>query len=239
MLQQTPDERGKRLADARFFRAFLQRLVEQRRRSPRRDLLTFLARHGTEAGLSDTEIVALALTIFLAAAEPLDKTLSYAVYEAVRMRDREGDVLTQQPDFIRKLLAETLRLHPPVQIIPRITATEATIAGIQLPAKATVYCLIGAAQRDPAVYADPGEFVMDRPENPSRKAFTPSAEHRAFGSGLHFCIGSMLAKRQLESALTATLPQLGGWQLAPEPMVEYGLYTRGPVHLELERKTSR
>lgn len=236
LLQQTPDERSQRLADAGYFRAFMLRLVETRRRSPRHDLVSYLAEHGADSGLTDDEIVALALNIFLAASEPLDKTLSYLVYETLRSPALEESVATGTGK-IADILAETLRLHPPVQIIPRIAVGEQTLGGFSIPDGSTVYCLIGAAHRDPSYFQDPDKFILSRKENSVRSAFSPSAEHLAFGSGVHFCIGAMLARRQLETAFRASLSHLPRWRLSADPLTEHGLYTRGPSHLILENRS--
>lgn len=209
-------------------------MIEARRRSPKHDLLTYLAVNGAKSGLTDNEIVALALNIFLAASEPLDKTFSYLIYEVLRSPELERKI-REDPTLIGDALTETLRLHPPVQIIPRIAVGKQTIAETEIPEGGTVYCLIGAAHRDPHHFPNPDEFVLSRKENPQRSAFSPSAHHLAFGAGLHFCIGSMLAKRQLEAAFQASAPFLNGWRLADNPLSEHGLYTRGPSHLFLER----
>ena len=236
LLQQAPDKRAERLADAGFFRAFMLRLIETRRRSPRHDLVTYLAEHGTEAGLTDDEIVALALNIFLAASEPLDQTLSYLVFEVLRSPELEQTV-RQDQGKVSDLLTETLRLHPPVQIIPRIAVGNQEVAGVRIPDGATVYCLVGAAHRDPDHFDDPDVFILGREENSQRRAFSPSADHLAFGSSLHFCIGAMLAKRQLETAFRTSLPYLNQWTLAADSLEEHGLYTRGPSHLFLEPRS--
>lgn len=236
LLQQAPDKRAERLADAGFFRAFMLRLIETRRRSPRHDLVTYLAEHGTEAGSADDEIVALALNIFLAASEPLDQTLSYLVFEVLRSPELEQTV-RQDQGKVSDLLTETLRLHPPVQIIPRIAVGNQEVAGVRIPDGATVYCLVGAAHRDPDHFDDPDVFILGREENSQRRAFSPSADHLAFGSGLHFCIGAMLAKRQLETAFRTSLPYLNQWILAADSLEEHGLYTRGPSHLFLEPRS--
>ncbi|KQB83279.1 cytochrome P450 [Corynebacterium oculi] len=235
LLHQTPDERTRRLTDAGYFRAFVLRMLEARRRSPQHDLLSYLAREGSDAGLTDAEIVALALNIFLAASEPLDKTLSYLVYEVLRSPELEREI-SQDTALIGPALAETLRLHPPVQIIPRIAMGNQILAGTRIPDGDTAYCLIGAANRDPDRFTNPDDFILSRPENPPRSAFSPSARHMAFGSGLHFCIGSMLAKRQVEAAFRASIPYLSRWRLADSPLIEHGLYTRGPSHLFLESR---
>ncbi|WP_291473313.1 cytochrome P450 [Corynebacterium sp.] len=198
LLQQTPDERSQRLADAGYFRASMLRLIKTRRRSPRHDLV------------------------------------SYLVYETLRSPTLEESVTTGTGK-ITEFPTETLRLHPPVQIIPRIAVGKQVLGGHSIPDGSTVYCLTGAAHRDPSFFPEPDKFILSRKENSVRSAFPPSAEHLAFGSGRHFCIGAMLARRQLETAFRASLSHFPEWRLAADPLTEHGLYTRGPSHLLPEK----
>lgn len=234
LLQQPATARTKQLADAKLFRHFMLKMIEARRKAPRHDLISFLAVRGYREGVSDTEIVALALNIFLAASEPLDKTLAYSIFELLRNPDCLARVQSNKK-FCEAILSEVLRLHPPVQIIPRVAVNDVKISNYRIKKGDTVYCLIGAAHRDPAKYNDPATFLPNRVEGVPRSAFTPSAKQLAFGSGVHFCIGSMLAKRQLLAALESSIPYLDQWQLVPHSLVEAGLYTRGPIRLCLEK----
>ena len=78
---------------------------------------------------------------------------------------------------------------------------------MELPADANVLVSIGAANRDPEVFADPDEFDIRRRE---------AAEHLSFGHGPHYCLGAPLARleaRVVLEELTAALPSL---RLAPD-----------------------
>lgn len=236
-LHRDPKDSAHQLRDAALFRAFIRRLITARTRKPHDDLLSYLAVEGQQAGFSTDEIVALIINIFLAASEPLGKTLAYCTFEILRSPEITAKV-SADSDVLPAIIAESLRLHSPVQIIPRIVNDNVEVAGRELRPGDLVFCLVGAANRDPRVFTDPDRFSLNRPELVVKSAFSPSSRHNSFGSGLHFCIGAMLAKRQLHAGLCASLPYLHRWRLTDERFPERGLYTRGPVRLDLTLRDS-
>ncbi|MEU8033448.1 cytochrome P450, partial [Streptomyces sp. NPDC049099] len=107
-------------------------------------------------------------------------------------------------------------LHPPVQLVPRQAERDAVFAGNTVPAGATVFRLIGAANRDPDAFAAPDTFDIPHPDPATARSFTAAAQHLAFGSGLHQCVGAAFARAAIEtvaprcsspcSTSSATLP---------------------------------
>ncbi|MEZ5160382.1 MAG: cytochrome P450 [Marmoricola sp.] len=81
---------------------------------------------------------------------------------------------------------------------------------VLLGAGPKVAALLGAANRDPAVFADPDHFVADRDPN----------NHLAFGAGLHFCLGSPLARMELVESLTVLFERYPGLSLDGDPLFE-------------------
>jgi cytochrome P450 len=110
------------------------------------------------------------------------------------------DRLREDRDRIPAVVHESLRVEPPVSILPRIAPDGGTIAGVDLPPGALVLCGIASANRDPAVFAGADTFDPDRGE----------AEILTFGFGSKFCPGSHLARRQLAAALEVVLDRLPG-----------------------------
>ena len=90
---------------------------------------------------------------------------------------------------------EALRHEAPVQIMFRTATTPVEIAGCEIPQGATVLALIGSANRDETVFADPDRFDPDR----------PTGEHLGFGHGVHFCLGAALARLEARVAIEELL----------------------------------
>ena len=99
-------------------------------------------------------------------------------------------------------------LRPALHLFVRTAAADVEIAGVTIPAGAEVAALLGAANRDPAVFADPDSFDVGRDPNP----------HVSFGAGLHFCLGAPLARLELQAALAALLDRAPELALAAEPV---------------------
>ncbi|GAA1933729.1 cytochrome P450 [Marmoricola bigeumensis] len=108
----------------------------------------------------------------------------------------------ERPELAERAVEETLRFDSSVVAWRRKTLREVRIAGVKVPAGAQVLMLLGAANRDPEVFEDPEAFHLHR-EN--------AGDHLSFGHGIHFCLGSALARleaRVVLRVLAARLPDL-------------------------------
>ena len=100
---------------------------------------------------------------------------------------------------------EVLRTHSPVQTLFRKAAREIEIGGVTIPAGAIVEVRYGAANRDPARFADPADIDLDRAN---------ANTHLAFGAGIHMCIGNQLARGELRVAFQALTRRLANFRLS-------------------------
>ena len=105
------------------------------------------------------------------------------------------DALMADRSKVAALIEETLRFDGPVQRVNRIATEEIVIDDVTIPAGQDVYLLLGAANRDPAVFVDPNEFRIDRDQT----------DHLTFGFGRHICPGAQLAKAEAVAAIDAML----------------------------------
>jgi pulcherriminic acid synthase len=208
-------------------------LVEHRRKHPGNDFISLLCSpQEPELMMSTSEITALCLNILLAATEPADKTLTMMFKHLLSQPDLFQAVFKER-SLIRDALEETLRLTSPVQIIPREVSEKVNISGVDIPQGASVYCMIGAANRDPSVFVCPNKFDLYR-RHQGREENVNKSRHLAFGTGMHMCLGSAFSLLQLEASTNIIL------DLLPNPCIanlaaykESGLYTRGPSSLIL------
>jgi cytochrome P450 len=125
--------------------------------------------------------------------------------------------LLRHPDQLRELgtgtvsvpsaVEELLRHDGPVQFSQRIALADLDVGGHAIPAGDVVALLIGSANRDPAVFADPERLDLTRDPNP----------HLAFGFGIHSCLGAALARVEAAVVLPQMLERWPGLRLAARP----------------------
>ncbi|MGW3327388.1 cytochrome P450, cyclodipeptide synthase-associated [Streptomyces virginiae] len=234
-LNLTPERRRHCIDQAERLEAYLLPVIEQRRRDPGDDLISQLSTAEFDGvAMSDREVTALIINVLVAATEPTDKTLALLFKHLIDHPEQMAQV-RQDPDLLGAAIAETLRYTPPVQLIPRQAEKDAVFAGITVPAGATVFCMIGAANRDPDAFTAPDTFDIHRPDLGTARSFTAAAQHLAFGTGLHQCVGTAFARAELETVAAMLLPLLDQVRYSPGfRYQEAGLYTRGPVALSLD-----
>lgn len=234
-IEQSPEDRSHSLWCSEQLGQYLLPIIEQRRTKPGLDLIsTLCASEYNGTTMSDTNILSLVLNILLAATEPADKTLALLIYHLLNNPTQMKDVLEDR-SLLPQAIAETLRYTPPVQLIPRQLSDNATVGGKELRSGTTVFCMIGAANRDPNVFKLPDVFDIHRSDLGSSTAFTGAARHLAFGSGVHNCVGAALAKIELETVADILLDMLPNMRLEEGFIYsESGLYTRGPISLPVQ-----
>lgn len=182
---------------------FLVPTLEERRRTPSDDVISRLLSgevHGVR--LTDEQVVSHIRLIYTVGAATTSDGLSTLLH---RVLTEPGllDRLVEQPDLVPAVVHESLRMEPPVSVLPRMALDGGEIEGVEIPPMAPVLCAIASANRDPDVYADPDRFDPDRPET----------EILTFGFGSKYCPGTHLAKRQMAAALAAVVERLPDMRL--------------------------
>jgi cytochrome P450 len=99
--------------------------------------------------------------------------------------------LRDDPRLLRSAIEEGLRYDGTAQLLQRIAREDLRLRGQAIHKGDLLYLSLGAANRDPEVFAEPDRFFIMREHNP----------HLAFGAGPHLCLGMTLARRELEVAL--------------------------------------
>ncbi|MGW4869702.1 cytochrome P450, cyclodipeptide synthase-associated [Streptomyces chartreusis] len=228
----TAEQRRRCLDRAERLEAHLAPVIEERRRRPCEDLISKLCTAEFDGtAMSDREVTALVINVLVAAVEPADKTLALLFKHLIDHPEQLAQV-RRDPALLPAAIAETLRYTPPVQLIPRQTERDVVLAGSTVPAGATVFCMIGAANRDPAAFAAPDAFDIHRADLGTARSFTAAARHLAFGTGLHQCVGAAFARAEIETVAGMLLSLFD--EISHTPGVRYretGLYTRGPASL--------
>jgi pikromycin synthase len=126
-------------------------------------------------------------------------------------------------DLVAGAVEESLRMEPAAAVVDRYATRDVALAGAAIAGRDLVRVSITAANRDPAVFADPDRFDLLRPD---------AARHLAFARGPHFCIGAHLARLEAVTAVKTLVNQLPRLRLDPEhPAQVRGLVFRKPPEL--------
>ena len=156
--------------------------------------------------MSDKELITNIMdVIFLAGTE----TTTNAITAGVRMLCEQPalfDTLRANPaEHMRTFVEEVLRLESPAQGIYRVVTEEVEIHGLKLPPGSVLHLRIGAANRDERKFTCPAHVDLNRKN---------ATVHLAFGSGLHHCVGSVLAKRELYWAFATIVNRFSALRLS-------------------------
>ena len=147
------------------------------------------------------------------------RALARVVAEADRTDGGDGRAYTDA------VVAETLRLHPPIAFVARVTRQPFELGGHLLPAGTTVVPYLPLVQRDPAAFEDPEEF---RPERFLGSPAAAATGWAPFGGGVHACLGNHFAGMQVRTMLHAMLRTV---DLVPASPADEGARRRAIVNL--------
>lgn len=184
---------------------YFQTVVAQRRAHPGEDLISsLLGAEDDGATLSEAEIISNVILLFVAGHETTSNMIGnsmIALFRAPAELARLKGQLTNAA-AVSQAVAECLRYDGAVQMVVRTAFEEVTVEDVTVPRGSIVFMLIGAANRDPAVYTDPDRLDLAREAAPSL----------AFGGGIHYCLGTRLATLELESAIAGVLTRFPALQ---------------------------
>ncbi|MFC5661805.1 cytochrome P450 [Kitasatospora misakiensis] len=190
-------------------RAYFAELTAARRRSPGEDLISALAtaRDGAEL-LDDDELAVMAMVLLVTGHDTSTYQLSNIAYTLLTHPEQLAK-LRAQPEMLPRALEELLRFIPFRQGvgIARVATEDVELGGVLIRAGEPVHVSYLAANRDPAMYERPDELDLDR----------GAPTHMTFGYGTHHCLGSHLARMELQVAVGTLLSRFPGLRLAVPP----------------------
>ena len=179
------------------FNFWLVEHLQQLRRNPGDDLMSQLiqkAESGSEETyLDESELHAVAGLVLAAGFETTVNLLGNGIRMLLDTPEHLH-TLSQRPDLWPNAVEEILRLESPVQLTARLAVNDTEIAGTAIKQGELVIVYVAAANRDPAVFADPNCFHIERDN---------AGKHLAFSGGRHFCLGAALARAEGEVGLRA------------------------------------
>src|SRR4051794_12619952 len=205
--QQTVDDAVRAATE---FSGLARELAAERRTAPADDLISDLV--ATE--LTDDEVVAAVVLLLNAGHEASVNVFGNGLVSMLQRGVRHGD-------DVAATVEEMLRFDSALQLFERTATEDVEFAhgerSIVVEEGQNIAALLGAANRDPAVFDAPDEFRVDRTPNP----------HLAFGVGVHFCLGAPLARMELAESVPTLFDTFPDLTLAAEPQSRGTFVLRG------------
>ncbi len=212
-------------ADLKEMASFISEMAQQCRITPGNDLLSYLTQAEIDgAPLSDQEIVANGVFFLAAGHETTTNFLSNLTFILAQNTDLFNQ-LRNDRSLVPNALLEALRIESPVQNICRTAIDQYAFRGADVMADERVMFSLGGANHDPAQFAEPEKFRLDR-DNGNR--------HLAFGLGHHQCLGARLALLEGEVYLNMLLDCFQSLRVTRPPERMPGNVMRGFKHLWIE-----
>lgn len=214
MLEFDPDEEAVLAAEEATASLALHLLpiLGDRRHRPGEDLASQLLCLGDDDGdalgldeLGLDEVLATCILLLTAGHETTANLIGNGVLTLMQ-HPEQLRLLQRDPALIKPAIEEILRFECPAKIVGRTSLIDRQLGGQTIRAGQRVLVLLGAVNRDPEQFRDPGCFDITR---------TP-APHLALGAGPHFCLGAALSRAEVQETLRQLLPLLTEWRLAPE-----------------------
>jgi P450-derived glycosyltransferase activator len=195
-------------------------LFEQRRRDPGDDVISAVVAAEGER-ISPAEMLPICTLLFIAGFETTVNLISNTVL-ALLAHGEQWAALHADPSLAAGAVEEVLRYDPPVQRTGRVALVDTELDGVAVRRGEYVVTLTAAANRDPSVYPQPERFDITR---------ELAAEHLAFSSGIHYCLGAPLARIEATVALAALAERLPSLRRAGRVVRRNASTIRGPLHL--------
>jgi len=175
-------------------------------------------------GLVGSEVVSNAAVMLFGGIETTEGMITNAIRHLLATPDQLG-LVRSDPARLPNAIDESLRLEPAAAVVDRYATTDVTLGDAAIGRGELVRVSVAAANRDPAVFADPDRFDVLRAN---------ARQHLAFARGPHVCIGVHLARLEAHTAVGGLLERFPRLRLDPErPSAPSGLVFRKPPELNV------
>jgi cytochrome P450 len=213
-------EPEKRLQARTELLGFIGAEVEKRRTDPRDDLLSellFMELDDPDANITPAVVIGITNLLIVAGIDTTWSSIGSALWHLGTHPD-DLQRLRDEPELLPVAIEEFLRFYAPVTMA-RVADTDIDYQGVHINSGDKVLMNFPAACHDPEQFENPDEFIIDRAKN----------RHIAFGSGIHRCAGSNLARLEMTTAVRVWLERIPEFHLSDrEPMKWAGGQVRGP-----------
>ncbi len=223
----SPDEQLECATAIVQFQRYLGDLVRERQSKGQDDLISALvgAFVPGRLPLNAAEIVGLLEVMISKASATVPRLLANALLLWLKVPER-WQALEADPRLIEDAIEEAIRLEPPLQCLLRTTNEIVDVRGVTIPRNAQVLVMLGAANRDEAIFGNADRYEPTRGDK---------KHHLAFGAGIHSCPGAGLSRLLARTFVLSMIEALPGLRLLPDEPIVYDpdLPRRGPQALWL------
>ncbi|MGH9176342.1 MAG: cytochrome P450 [Vicinamibacterales bacterium] len=187
-------------------KAYLEEIIDQRRREPGDDVITMLV-EAEEAGdrLTSDEMVVMVVAILVGGNNSTAHLIGNAILTLLRHPDAL-DRLRAEPALIRPAIEEVMRYESPVQATSRVAWEAIDLNGATIEPGQNVHVLLASGNRDETQFDAPDQFQIDRSPN----------RHLTFAHGPHYCLGTSLARTIAQTAVLTLITRFPNLSLANE-----------------------
>jgi hypothetical protein len=191
---------------------YFQGIIAERRVAPKDDLLSLLIAAEEEGKvLSEEELLATCILLLAAGNETTTNLIGNGMLALLRNPEQLA-LFRNDASLAESAVEEFLRYDGPVQGTGRVAMEDIEIGGVTVEEGQLAFCMLAAANHDPAVFANPDALDITRKDN----------RHIAFGYGIHFCLGAPLARAEGQIAFRALMERLPNAPRLASDNVEWG-----------------
>jgi cytochrome P450 len=219
-----PEERARIQSEtAEEIYAYFNAILDERESEPRNDIMSgFLNAEIDGNRLTREDILDICFLFLIAGLDTVTDSLT-CFFAFLAQNPEHRSQIAKDPSVIPAAVEELLRWESPVPGVPRMAVADTEVAGCPVKAGTLMMASIGAANVDPAQFGDPMTVRFDRATNP----------HIGFGGGVHRCLGSHLARRELRVMLREWHKRIPDYSLKPGSDLHYARGLRSVENLEL------
>lgn len=222
-LTQSHDEEIAANQAAIEFTDYLRSLIAERREAPQSDLLSHLIEAEIDGeSLSDEELISTAILLLNAGHEATVHQAGNAI-KCILESGLDPNSLFASQKQTRATIAEAMRFDAPLHLFTRFALEDVSIEGVAFKAGEQVALLLGAANHDPKRFDKADQF----------DPFRTDGGHVSLGAGIHYCVGAILARLELEISIPLIFQELSNLKLAGTPKYKDAFHFHGLERLEV------
>ena len=209
----TPEEQVEDAENIVAFQFYFANMIAERRENPQDDMISDLVvteiedpDNGEVRLLNMEELQSVLQQLMVAGNETTTSAITGGMVSLIQNPEQMKD-LQQHPGKIPNAVEEILRMESPSAGMWRVVKKDSEVHGVKIPKDSLLMLRYHAANRDRELFDAPNDIDIDR---------SNADDHIAFGQGIHFCPGAMLARKEMNVAFTALLSRMENFQLIEE-----------------------